>query len=59
MNTALEKQPEVVREWTEANPKFKYGEPMLAEDDIQNTGTSIVALHEYYMEGCLMKQKNK
>ena len=42
--------------WTKANPKYKYGEAMLPEKELDNCGPLIVALHAYYLEACA-KQK--
>ncbi|RLM55955.1 hypothetical protein C2845_PM10G10730 [Panicum miliaceum] len=35
--------------WTQANTKYKLGEPMLSEEDLKATGPSCVGLHNHYM----------
>jgi hypothetical protein len=44
--------------WTEAHPKFKYGQPMLTEAELLSAGTATVRLHDHYLKGCLGNQKN-
>jgi hypothetical protein len=35
--------------WTQANTKYKPGEPILSEEDLKAAGPSCVALHNHYM----------
>ena len=50
----LVKQPKkaVSSPWTQPNPNFKFGEPMLTEDALESAGPSCVTLHKYYMRLC-------
>jgi len=50
------KQPSNV--WTKAHPKFTYGQPILTDAKLLVAGSSTVALHTYYMKGCLGNKKN-
>ena len=45
------KQPSNI--WTKAHPKFKYGQAILIDAELLGAGPSTVALHTYYMKGCL------
>ena len=38
--------------WTQANPKFKFGEPFLSEIELEMAGPRCVALHAWYMKEC-------
>jgi len=56
----LVKQPKkaVSSPWTQPNPNFKFGEPMLTEAALESAGPSCVTLHKYYMRFCAEKKKS-
>ncbi|KAG2561153.1 hypothetical protein PVAP13_8KG111607 [Panicum virgatum] len=56
----LVKQPKkaVSSPWTQPNPNFKFGEPMLTEAALESAGPSCVTLHKYYMRLCAEKKKS-
>jgi hypothetical protein len=41
--------PSVGAMWTQANTKYKPGEPMLSEEDLRTVGPSCQELHNHYM----------
>ena len=42
--------------WTQANPKFKFGEPFLSETELEKVGPRCVALLVWYMKECEEKR---
>ena len=42
--------------WTQANAKFKFGEPFLSEAELEKAGPGCVALHAWYMKECEEKR---
>ena len=42
--------------WTQANPKFKFGDPFLSETYLEKVGPGCVALHAWYMKQCEEKR---
>jgi hypothetical protein len=38
--------------WTQANAKFKFGEPFQSEAQLEKVGPEYVALHAWYMKEC-------
>lgn len=42
--------------WSQMNPKFEYGKPMLSAEALANAGAATKKLHNYYM-GVLMPRK--
>ena len=43
--------------WTQANAKFKFGEPFLSEAELEKAGPGCVALHARYMKECEEQRK--
>jgi Cu/Zn superoxide dismutase len=44
--------------WTQANAKFKFGEPMLSKTELEKAGPGCVALHAHYMKECEEHRKS-
>jgi Cu/Zn superoxide dismutase len=44
--------------WTQANAKFKFGDPMLSETELEKAGPRCVALHAHYMKECEEHRKS-
>ena len=42
--------------WTQANPKFKFGERFLSKTELEKAGPGCVALHAWYMKECEEKR---
>jgi len=55
-NKKQPKQKGVAPAWTQANPHYKYGHPMLTAAQLESAGPATNALHRYYMKGCVAKQ---
>ena len=57
---ASEKQPKkkgVASPWTQENPKYRYGRPLLTAAELENAGPATTSLHNYYMQCCAEKMK--
>ena len=46
------KATDIAPVWTQENPKFKYGKPMMTVDELAKAGKECVELHNYYMQAC-------
>ena len=55
-NKKQPKQKGVTPAWTQANPHYEYGQPMLTAAQLESAGPATNALHRYYMKGCVAKQ---
>ena len=43
--------------WTQENPKYSYGRPLLTAAELENAGPATTSLHNYYMQLCKEKMK--
>lgn len=43
--------------WTQENPKYRYGRPLLTAAELENAGHAITSLHNYYLQCCAEKKK--
>ena len=43
--------------WTQENPKYSYGRPLLTAAERENAGPATTSLHNYYMQCCAEKMK--
>jgi len=41
--------------WTQENPKYIYGQPLLTAAELENAGPATTSLHNYYMQLCKKK----
>ena len=55
-NKKQPKQKGIASAWTKANPRYRYGQPMLTAAQLESAGPATKALHKYYMKGCVAKQ---
>ena len=54
------KQPKkkgVASIWTQENPKYSYGRPLLIAAELKNAGPATTSLHNYYMQCCAEKNE--
>jgi hypothetical protein len=43
--------------WTQDNPHYRYGLPMLIADEPKSAGPATTSLHNHYLKGCAAKKK--
>ena len=43
--------------WTQENPKYRYGRPLLTAAELENTGPATTSLHNYYLQCCAEKKE--
>ncbi|CAN6356066.1 unnamed protein product [Urochloa humidicola] len=44
--------------WTQPNPCYKYGQPMMTVDELNTAGPATIALHNYYLKATVEKKKD-
>ena len=43
--------------WTQENPKYRYGRPLLTAAELENVRPATTSLHNYYLQCCAEKKK--